>query len=212
VIFRKPGLILLLAATTVSPALAHPHVFINNKMTVVFDGGTLKGVTFRWKFDEIFSATLLASFRPDADGNYGAKATASIKSFAFDNLKNYHYFLAFFIGKSALKNIRIEQFAPSVVDGKTIVYSFFVPLDLRVKPEEQSVSVTVYDDTYFVAFDLMHTDDVTITGGDGVSVALAVEKMKVKSLWPGQYMPDQLVIRYKASPDGAGAPALKEGS
>ena len=196
-ILRRPGLVLVLFTAAALPVLAHPHVFINNKMTLVFDGGTLKGITFRWKFDEMFSATLLASFKPDADGNYTEKATASIKSFAFDNLENYHYFLAFFIGKSPLKKIQIKQFTPSVVGGKTVVYSFFVPLDLQVKPEEQSVSVTVYDDTYFVAFDLMHTDDVTITGGDGVSVALAVEKTKVKPLWPGQYMPDQLVIRYK---------------
>jgi len=33
---------------------AHPHVFINNTMTVVFAGGTLKGMSFRWVFDDMF--------------------------------------------------------------------------------------------------------------------------------------------------------------
>lgn len=210
--WRKVVFILVLATAGGVPAVAHPHVFINNTMTMVFDGGTLKGITFRWKFDEMFSATLLASFKPDAGGTYTPKDIAAIKSFAFDNLENYHYFLAFFIGNSPVKKIRIEQFTPTVVDGKTVVYSFFVPLDLPVKPEQQSVSVTVYDDTYFVAFDLMHTADVTISGGDGVSVALAVEKTKVKPVWPGQYMPDQLVIRYKTNPNGPDSSPPKEGS
>ena len=31
-------------------------------------------------------------------------------------------------------------------------------------------------------------------------VILAVEKSKVKPLWPGQYMPDNLVIRFKENP------------
>jgi hypothetical protein len=57
--------------------------------------------------------------------------------------------------------------------------------------------VTVYDETYYVAFDLMRSDDVKIKGDGGLSTALSIEKAKVKPLWPGQYMPDQVVIRFK---------------
>ena len=159
--------------------------------------GSFTGIGFRWAFDDMFSEMILTDFKPNADGNFTAKQTATIKSGAFDNLENYHYFLAFFIGKKPLKKIRIEQFTPSVVEGTKLVYSFFVPLNLPVTAEEQSVRVTVYDDTYFVAFDLMHADDVAVKGDEGVSVGLSIEKTKVKPLWPGQYMPDNLVIRFK---------------
>jgi len=195
----RAGFVLLFATAAVLSTAAHPHVFINNKMTVIFDKGTLKGISFRWSFDDMFSAMILTDFKPKPDGSFSAKSTEAIKAGAFDNLENYHYFLAFFIGKQPLKRIRIEQFTPSVVEGTKLVYSFFVPLDLAATAEDQMVRVTVYDDTYFVAFDLMHADDVTITGDTGVSVGLSIEKTKVKPLWPGQYMPDQLVIRYKES-------------
>jgi ABC-type uncharacterized transport system substrate-binding protein len=181
-------------------AFAHPHVFINNRMTVTFDGGALKGMTFRWVFDDMFSEMILTDFKPKKDGSFSAGQTAHIKSAAFDNLENYHYFLMFYIDGKRLRKIRIEQFTPSVIQGGKLVYSFFVPLDVPVAADEHTVRVTVYDDTYFVAFDLMHADDVTVTGDKGVSVGLSIEKSKVKPVWPGQYMPDNLVIRFKENP------------
>ena len=57
----------------------------------------------------------------------------------------------------------------------------------------------MYDDSYYVAFDLLHLDDVTVQAGPEVTCRLSIEKTKVKPLWPGQYMPDQLVIRFKGS-------------
>jgi hypothetical protein len=38
-----------------------------------------------------------------------------------------------------------------------------------------------------------------VKGDEGVSVGLSIEKTKVRPLWPGQYMPDNLVIRFKES-------------
>jgi len=196
---RSLGLGLLLAALCAWPALAHPHVFINNKMTLVFDGGILKGMSFRWEFDEMFTAMILADFKPQAGGTFTAKVASGIKTFAFDNLENYHYFLVFSVGKKQLSRIKIEQFVPSVTNDKKMVYTFFVPLDVPVTADEQTVRVTVYDDSYFVAFDIMHVEDAAVTGGQDVSVSLSIEKEKVKPLWPGQYRPDQLVIRFKES-------------
>ena len=68
-----------------------------------------------------------------------------------------------------------------------------------MQPEGQSVRVTVYDDSYYVAFDLLHVEDVTVQAGQDVTCALSIEKTKVKPLWPGQYMPDQLVISFKGN-------------
>jgi ABC-type uncharacterized transport system substrate-binding protein len=77
------------------------------------------------------------------------------------------------------------------------VYTFSVPLNVPIKAVEQTVRLIVYDDTYFVAFDLLHMEDVKLDAGQGVEYQTAIEKSKVKPLWPGQYMPDNLVIRFK---------------
>ena len=194
---RIAALTVLLSTAVATGVEAHPHVFISNRMTVVFEHGVLKGMSFFWTFDQMFSAMILHDFKADAAGTFGPTVVDAIKSNDFDNLENYHYFLVFYEGKKQLAKIKIEQFTPSVTSDKKMVYSFFVPLDLPVTAAEQAVRVTVYDDSYFVAFDIMHVEDVTVAAGQDVSVGLSIEKEKVKPLWPGQYMPDQLVIRFR---------------
>ena len=60
--------------------------------------------------------------------------------------------------------------------------------------------MTVYDDIYFVAFDLMHPDDVTVKGGTRISVGLSVKKTRSSRSGSRNAYLDQLVIRYKESP------------
>jgi ABC-type uncharacterized transport system substrate-binding protein len=179
------------------PIAAHPHVFIADRMTVVFDKGMLLGISFQWTFDDMFSNMILADYDPQRTGKLTPAQGRAVKEGAFDNLANYHYFVAFWIGKKPVREFKIEQFTPSETGGKSLVYSFFVPLNVPVQQAEQTVLATVYDDSYYVAFDILHTDAVAVKAGDDVSCQLSVQKTQVKPEWPGQYMPDQLVIRFK---------------
>ena len=115
---RVPALLALFGLVAALAAFAHPHVFINNKMTVLFGDGVLKGMTFRWAFDDMFSEMILTDFKPNADGNFSAKQTATIKAGAFDNLENYHYFLAFFVGEKRLKKIPNRAVQPQRRGGR----------------------------------------------------------------------------------------------
>jgi ABC-type uncharacterized transport system substrate-binding protein len=187
----------LLLFVGMAPVLAHPHVFINNKMTVLFDGGMLQGISFQWTFDDMFSSMILMDYDPKGTGRFDEAHVKALKEGAFDNLAHYHYFVAMSVGAAPVAHFKIERFMPSVTEKKKLVYSFFIPLKVAVSQKEQSVRLTVYDDTYFVAFDLLHLQDVTVTTGPDVACTLAIEKTKVKPQWPGQYMPDQLVIRFK---------------
>ena len=96
-----------------------------------------------------------------------------------------------------MRKVTINRFTASVPDGRSLVYSFFVPLNVAVQPNARTVLVTAYDDSYYVAFDILHTDAVTEQDNGNVSCTLGVQKTKVKSEWPGQYVPDQLVVTFK---------------
>jgi len=188
----------LLAAAL--PAAAHPHVFISNRMTVTFDQGMLQGIGFQWTFDPMFSAMILGDYDPGHTGRFDASRAAALKAGAFDNLVNYHYFIALWVGGKPVRKPVMEKFTPSVADKGRLVYQFFVPLKVPLATEEQTVLLTVYDDSYYVAFDILRAQDVTVQSGPQVSCDLAVQKTRVKAEWPGQYMPDQLVIRFKETP------------
>ena len=147
----------------------------------------------------MFSNMILSDYDPKHTGRFDAAQVKAIKEGAFDNLENYHYFVAMAVGKKQVSHFKIEKFTPSVTEENKLVYSFFIPLNIPVQPTDQTVRLTVYDDSYYVAFDLLHLDDVTVEAGPEVTSVLSIEKTKVKPLWPGQYMPDQLVIRFKGS-------------
>ena len=195
---RRVSLLAVALAAAVSTTVwAHPHVFINDRMTVVFDNDRLKGIGFQWTFDDMFSSMILADYNPNHTAVLTEAQNSAIKAGAFDNLVNYHYFVAFWVNGKPVKKFAIEQFKASVADGRSLVYSFFVPLDVPVDPSQNTVFVTVYDDTYYVAFDILHTDAVTVKTDGDVDCALGIQKTKIKAEWPGQYMPDQLVITFK---------------
>jgi len=180
-------------------AAAHPHVFIANRTTLTFDQQELQGITFQWTFDPMFSAMILGDYDPGHTGKFDAAHAAALKAGAFDNLVNYHYFVAIWVGGKPLKKLSIQKFTPSVSDQGRLVYRFFVPVRVPLKAEDQTVLLTVYDDSYYVAFDILHPQDVTVECGSSVNCDLSVQKTKIKPEWPGQYMPDQLVIRFKES-------------
>lgn len=193
-------LVLVVALGSAVSAAAHPHVFIDNRTTLVFDQRVFQGISLQWTFDPMFSTMILGDYDPDHTGHFDASRAAALKRGAFDNLVNYHYFVAIWVAGTPVKKLVIERFTPSVTNKGQLVYSFFIPLHIPVKADEQTVLLTVYDDTYYVAFDILHARDVAVNAGPDVACSLAVQKQKVKAQWPGQYMPDQLVIRFKESP------------
>ncbi|HUI73048.1 MAG TPA: DUF1007 family protein [Spirochaetia bacterium] len=199
---RGRAIFLLAAALTLGPALpalAHPHVFIADRLTINFDKGTLHGISLQWTFDPMFSAMILGDYDPEHTGKFDTRRVAALKQGAFDNLVNYHYFVAIWIGGKPFKKFIIEEFTPSVADKGQLVYRFFIPLDVPLEEKAQTVLLTVYDDTYYVAFDILKLADVTVQAGPDVACNLSIQKTRVKPEWPGQYMPDQLVIRFKES-------------
>ena len=97
------AVVLLLFAAV--PA-AHPHVFIANRMTIVFDKGMLQGISFQWTFDDMFSSMIFEDYYPADTGHFTDAQSRALKQGAFDNLVNYHYFVAFWIGRKPLRQFQ----------------------------------------------------------------------------------------------------------
>jgi ABC-type uncharacterized transport system substrate-binding protein len=72
-----------------------------------------------------------------------------------------------------------------------------LPLELPISAKLAELRITLYDDTYYVAFDKTNQSDVEIRSADAVDAEVSIEKTTVKPEWPGQFMPDQIVLRMK---------------
>jgi ABC-type uncharacterized transport system substrate-binding protein len=197
--FRKAATILAFALSAAGIS-AHPHVFITNRMLVTFDGSTLSRIDLEWTFDELFSSTIIADYDQNRNGKFEPKEASELRIGAFDNLSNYHYFVALFLDGKAITMSPIRDFKPSI-SGNRLVYRFGIPLKVTIGiGERHSLGVTLYDDSYYSAFDRIHPADVVVEKSAGVECLVSIEKTIVKASWPGQYMPDQVVLRMKGAP------------
>jgi ABC-type uncharacterized transport system substrate-binding protein len=177
-------------------AFAHPHVFITCHVQVYFDDAGLSKLSFEWTFDELFSQMIIADYDNGGKGYFTGAEAAALKKGAFDNLVNYHYFVALGLDGKVVKLPPIRDFKPSIAGGR-LVYAFSLPLSVPLAGQPRKVTVTIYDDTYYVAFDKMSVADVDVQAKPSVECAVSIEKTKVRATWPGQFMPDMVVLRLK---------------
>jgi len=132
-------------------ASAHPHVWIDYDLTVMFEKGLVVALAQEWSFDEDFTASVL---RDVAGEKKPAKTlspadVAKIEKNAFSNLKNYGYFAHVFAGDEKVATREATGFKARL-EGAKLVYNFTVPLEHGVDAKAAPTIVGVWDETYYV--------------------------------------------------------------
>jgi len=130
---------------------AHPHVFIDYSITVVFDSKGLAGFRMRWTFDEMSSSGFIVDFDTNKDGRLSDAEKSVMKREAFDYLKNYEYMTHIEIDGKEFKVRYATGFNPSITE-QTLVYEFFIPCHVSATQQEKRVSVAVYDEEFYIQF------------------------------------------------------------
>ncbi len=140
----------LLCAALASPGTlgAHPHVFIDARVTFRFDESELLGCEVEWQFDEMFTSMIVLDFDVPRDGDFSKEDIRTIEEGAFRNLRNYDYYTYFFVDGEKHPATEAREFT-SFMRGGRIVYRFFVPFRHPIDAEEQRVRVRIYDETFF---------------------------------------------------------------
>jgi ABC-type uncharacterized transport system substrate-binding protein len=138
--------LLLFLPTTV---VAHPHVFIDNYPQLEFDDSGFAGIRVAWVFDEMFSASMLLDY-DDGDGRFSSQETAAIKAEAFDNLKEYGYFFHIEIAGKPFPVKFVRDFSAALKGGH-LIYRFLVPCHVPATANAKKISVSITDDSNFVA-------------------------------------------------------------
>ncbi len=146
------GLALALAAPVAvlfpPPAAAHPHVFVDNTVTFVFDGKGLAGIRLFWLFDDMFGTQIREDFDTDSDGAFSPAEIAAVRQGAFDNLKNFDYFTFIQVDGQPFKVSRVQHFSAGFRSGQ-LYYEFFVPCPVPAGNASHSLRLRVQDPEYY---------------------------------------------------------------
>jgi ABC-type uncharacterized transport system substrate-binding protein len=148
------GIVLLVlgAALWPSAATAHPHVFINCGVSLVFSGDRIDGLRLTWTFDDMFSGFIVQEF--DRDRN-GSLSPAEIQQIAMKHLAEFRrvkFFTVVTVNGQDVTPGPVRDFTADVEKGRGLVtYQFTLPISAPLA-STRAVEVVVDDPTYYIAY------------------------------------------------------------
>ena len=180
------------------PAAAHPHVFVDCSLTFVFDDDGLAGFQQRWVLDEMFAAMILQEHDANGDKRIQPGESASIKTGAFDNLKNFNYFNLVEIDGEIFEPEWVKDFSASM-DGGKLVYEFFLPCHVAASKSEKTVRVAVRDPNYYADV-IFAAGTPALKNAEGLQVALDLVEVPSWAYYGGQIVPEAAVCTFRRIP------------
>jgi len=138
----------LLGLLGAAPAMAHPHVFVDNSVIFVFDGSDLAGVRVHWVFDDMFGTMIREDFDADGDGTFSEAEIQAVKVGAFDNLRNFDYFTFIEVDGKSSRVQQVEGFRAGFCEDK-LFYDFFVPCRVSGAGGRHRVLLSLHDPEYY---------------------------------------------------------------
>jgi ABC-type uncharacterized transport system substrate-binding protein len=174
---RRALLLLLVGIVGLScpgDAGAHPHVFIEHSVALLFDEKDIAGLRLSWTFDEMYSSVLRKDNVMSAPGEaLSADDVERLRTNAFVNLGSYNYFLDLWINGEAVKVERVTDFAASLRE-HMITYQFTVPLRTARPRALNEIEMVVFDKEYFVDFTLAKSHAVAVERGEPLGAKCAI--------------------------------------
>lgn len=151
-------------ALGIGPAAAHPHIFIDTGLEIIFDDqGRLTHVRVTWKYDDLYSLLLSEDYNldPDHDGQITDAERAKLTGFDADWVEGYPGDLEATIDGKALTLSRPMQPTADMIDGRLISTHLREVTGMPLLADHP-ISFKAFDPSYYTAYDV--TLPVTITG------------------------------------------------
>ena len=134
------------------PARAHPHVWVNVETTVLYDQGKVAGFTHRWTFDDMYTAMAVQGLDKNQMAPSRARSSPnSLRSTSTGEGIRVRHLRRIKESPSNLprrRTIRLEH------KNGVLSLNFTLPIAEPVPAEAEGFEFAVYDQTFFIAFDL----------------------------------------------------------
>lgn len=159
----------VLAAT---PAVAHPHVFVDGRSEIVLDAeGRLVAVKHAWAFDEAFAAFAVQGLDADGDGKLTRAELDPLAKVNVESLLEFGYFTYPRLD-GRLQGFKLPTDYWLDQPGGKLTLHFTLPLKEPVPVKGRSLTIDVFDPGYFVDFEFEKEKPVTLAGGPGCALDL----------------------------------------
>ncbi len=165
---------LVLGALCGAPALAHPHVFIDTGVEMIFDGqGRVAALRISWTYDEFYSLVLVQDRGLDADGDGEATPAENAALGGFDmdwdpGFAGDTYALA---GDRPLALGPPAEWTAAYSAGR-LTSTHLRRLETPFDPTAGPLVIQTYDPGFYTAYTI--ASDPVLTGGQGCTATVFV--------------------------------------
>lgn len=177
---------LALSCLPVSPATAHPHVWIDMQTELQFDAeGRLASIGILWIFDEFYSAFALEGAEKTAEG-YDEEWLAGLAEINLQNLAEWDYFTEVTTSGQpvALGAARDGKSTWDEAAGR-LSLSFTVPLATPLQLASAPAELRIFDPTYYISIDYLKDDPVRQTGAVPTGCSFESRTPDIENVWLG---------------------------
>lgn len=164
--FRVRTTFLVIAAASLLgstvPASVHPHVFAEARLDVILspDGKSVRSLRHLWRFDDLFSSTVLMEFDKNSDLKLDDSELKEVAQTVYDSIGEFNYFQIVTVdGKDVPMKPPAQLMANYEHDQLIILFESEPKQPLPLKGK---VAFGVYDPTFYTAIDFVEDKQMTV--------------------------------------------------
>lgn len=144
---------------------AHPHVFADARLELtIAPDGTVDKLAHIWRFDDVFSSTVLMEFDKNGDLQLDKNELIDLGHVINSSIAEFKYFQTVLADGKDVKMARPKDLAADFTDNHLLIIFTSKPeKPLKLEPGH-TVSFGVYDPTFYTAIDYVNDSELVIKG------------------------------------------------
>jgi ABC-type uncharacterized transport system substrate-binding protein len=167
----------LFSPALVSPALAHPHVWVTAKAEIVFaPDGRVTGIRHAWTFDEAYTAYVTQGLDRNNDGKLTPDELTNLAKENTESLVDFDYFTVLKTN-GAKQPFAAPRDYSMAYENEEVTLTYLLPLQAPANAGK-ALTLEITDPTYFVAFALAEGQDAVKLAGAPKGCATNISRPK----------------------------------
>jgi ABC-type uncharacterized transport system substrate-binding protein len=192
----RVGLAGLASLVCVGPAAAHPHVFIDYSVTVLFDDADVKSIRMSWTFDEMYSSMLFHDYTSRPKGALTPDDIKSLETGAFRDTADFHYFVDVTLNGKVVPVAEPTDF-DARFEKRRMTYIFTVPLRTATPAARNTLEIQAFDHEFYIDFELAKTAPVAVEHGEPLAASCGPKHNRTPTTYFGPLDTLEVACTYK---------------
>ena len=162
--WQIPALAVFMGVCLPQAVSAHPHIFADARLEIeTSPEGRVTELRNVWRFDEVFSSSVILDFDENGDLKLDTNELAAISEMVTQSLAEFDYYVSITANGKDEEITLPEAIKVDYRDGQLLMFFAVVPKQKLML--EGKIAVGVFDPTMYAAIDFVNDEDMAVTGG-----------------------------------------------